>query len=73
MSVKNVEKENGSYGFETITLCPFDREAILPELMTDEELSWLNRYHGQVRETLLPLVDEETGRWLTEATAEIRR
>lgn len=68
-----VEKENGSYGFETITLCPFDREAILPELMTDEELSWLNRYHEQVREILLPLVDEETGRWLTEATAEIRR
>lgn len=68
-----VEKENGSYGFETITFCPFDREAILPELMTDEELSWLNRYHAQVRETLLPLVDGETGRWLTEATAEIRR
>lgn len=68
-----VEEENGSYGFETITLCPFDREAILPELMTDEELSWLNRYHEQVREILLPLVDEETGRWLTEATAEIRR
>lgn len=68
-----VEKENGSYGFETITLCPFDREAILPELMTDEELSWLNRYHEQVREILLPLVDEVTGRWLTEATAEIRR
>lgn len=68
-----VEKENGSYGFESITLCPFDREAILPELMTDEELSWLNGYHKRVCDTLLPLVDSETGRWLAEVTAEIRR
>lgn len=68
-----VENENGSYGFETITLCPFDRDAILPELMTGEELSWLNDYHKRVRDTLLPLVDEEAGQWLIKATAEIRR
>lgn len=67
-----VENENGSYGFETITLCPFDREAILPALMTEEELAWLNGYHAWVRETLLPLVDAETGRWLACATAEIK-
>lgn len=62
-----IEKE-GLYGFEPITFCPFDIDAILPELMTKGELDWLNEYHRQVYEKISPLVDETTKQWLKEAS-----
>lgn len=65
------EVSPGVYGFETLTLCPFDRDAILPQLLSDEEKTWLNAYHRTVRETLAPLLDLEVLGWLKEATAEI--
>lgn len=55
------------YGFETITFCPFDRDAILPDKLTDSELKWLNDYHRQVWKKISPLVDEDTKTWLYEA------
>lgn len=67
------KQPDGLLGFETITLCPFDREAILPELLTERELQWLNRYHGQVYEKIAPMVSSETACWLKEATKEICR
>lgn len=65
------ELENGDYGFRTITLCPFEREAIVKELLTAEELEWLNDYHKAVFQVLSPLLDEETRRWLKSVTAEL--
>ncbi len=62
-----IEKE-GLYGFEPLTFCPFDKDAILPESLTDAELEWLNDYHRQVYEKISPLVDEETKQWLKEAS-----
>lgn len=58
------------YGFEPITFCPFDRDAILPALLTGEELQWLNDYHRQVFDKISPLVDKKTKEWLKEATRE---
>ena len=52
-------------------MVPFDREAILPELMTRSELGWLNAYHKRVYETLAPLMEEEELIWLREMTAEL--
>ena len=68
--------EKNAYGqfmeFEVVTLVPFEREAILPELLGQEELKWLNAYHKHVYETIAPLLDSEEEReWLREATAEI--
>jgi Xaa-Pro aminopeptidase len=37
-------------------------------LLDEEEVTWLDGYHARVRETLTPLVDDETGCWLDEAT-----
>lgn len=59
-----VEAEDGLYGFEPITFCPFDRDAIDPELLTADELVWLNNYHRQVYDKIGPLVDENTRQWL---------
>lgn len=61
-------------GFETLTFCPIDRRLVLPALMTDEELDWLDAYHAQTREKLLPLLsDDATKAWLEKATAPIGR
>lgn len=69
------KKEKNEYGqflyLEPLTMVPFDREAILPELMTRNELGWLNAYHKRVYETLAPLMEEEELIWLREMTAEL--
>lgn len=52
-------------------MVPFDREAILPELMSEKELAWLNAYHQKVYETLSPCLEEEERGWLREMTARI--
>ncbi|MGA7787185.1 MAG: aminopeptidase P family protein [Xanthobacteraceae bacterium] len=55
--------------FETLTLAPIDLRLVDQELLTAEEISWLDAYHARVRDVLAPLVDEQTRRWLTAATA----
>ena len=43
-----VDLGGGKYGFETITFCPFEEDAILPEMLTKKEKAWLNEYHANV-------------------------
>lgn len=62
-----------SYGFEPITFCPFDIDAIAPVLMTDDELAWLNEYHRQVYEKISPLVSEDARIWLAGVTIELKK
>jgi Xaa-Pro aminopeptidase len=59
------------YGFETITLAPFDLNSVEPRLLTPEEAQWLNAYHARVRKTLSPLVDAKTRVWLRGATRRV--
>jgi len=66
-----VDKGNGDMRLENLTMCPYEREAINKDLLTEEELAWVNDYHKKVRETLEPLVDDETRKYLYEATEEI--
>ncbi|WP_442754668.1 aminopeptidase P family protein [Methylocystis sp. JAN1] len=63
--------EREMYGFETITLAPFDLNCVEPRLMSAEETFWLNRYHAHLRKTLSPLVDTKTRKWLRDATRAI--
>lgn len=54
---------------EPLTLCPIDTMPIIKEMMTKEEMEWLNEYHRKVREELLPLLEDEQDReWLVQAT-----
>lgn len=57
--------------FETLTLCPIDKAPIMPELLTPQELAWLNGYHETVYQKLSPHLDEAERQWLREATAPI--
>ena len=61
------------YKFEPLTLCPIDKKAIAMEIMTDEELTWLNEYHQMVYNRLCPLLDKDERTWLKEATTPIKR
>jgi Xaa-Pro aminopeptidase len=59
-------------GFETLTYCPIDRSLVIPELLTHEELHWLNDYHVRTREALMPLIhDADIRAWLENATLEL--
>jgi Xaa-Pro aminopeptidase len=58
-------------GFETLTLAPFDQRLIVPELLTAEELEWLNAYHARVRKELSPQLKGAALKWLKAATAQL--
>jgi Xaa-Pro aminopeptidase len=55
--------------FETLTLVPIDRRLIVKELLTAEEVAWVDAYHARVEETIGPDLDAETRRWLAAAAA----
>jgi Xaa-Pro aminopeptidase len=63
--------ERKMLGFETLTLAPIDRDLVEPALLSAAEIAWLDAYHARVRDTVAPLVDEETAAWLAEATRPI--
>jgi len=69
------EVETNGYGrflrFETLTMVPFDLDAVIPELLGEECRNVLNAYHAKVRKTLKPYLTEEENAWLADATRAI--
>jgi Xaa-Pro aminopeptidase len=57
--------------FETLTLAPFDRRLIDPEMLETSELAWLNKYHARVMTEVEPHLDAGTRDWLATACKEI--
>ena len=55
--------------FETLTIAPIDRHLIQNSLMNNDEIEWLNEYHGRVRREISPHVDNDVLVWLNSATA----
>jgi Xaa-Pro aminopeptidase len=60
------------YGFEVLTLCPFERKLIDTDLLTAPEIEMVDRYHRWVYEELKDLVDKETLPYLEEATSPLQ-
>jgi len=56
-------------GFETLTLAPISRHLVDLNMLSGEELSWLNDYHERVRHEVRPHLDAPTQAWLDAATA----
>ncbi len=73
--VLTVPAGEGMFGqylkFETLTLCPICTRGILCDMLTEEEISWLNDYHQTVYEQLSPSLNEEERRWLEQACKKI--
>ncbi len=66
---ENKGQQTGWLCLEPLTLCPIDTTPIVREMMLDDEIQYLNKYHARVREALLPLLDDEADRqWLIKAT-----
>jgi len=61
--------ERKMFGFEQLTLVPFDRRAILLNLLSPEERTWIDAYHLRVLKAIKPQLDEASGQWLVNATA----
>lgn len=53
--------------FESLTLCPIDREPIIADMLTTEERGWINDYHRRVYESLSPYLTSEEKAWLEKA------
>ncbi|WP_308363731.1 MULTISPECIES: aminopeptidase P family protein [unclassified Microbulbifer] len=66
--VKESAEHHGFLEFEELTLAPIDRALIEVKLLSEQERKWLDDYHRRVRETLMPLVNENTQRWLEAVT-----
>ncbi|HJV05758.1 MAG TPA: aminopeptidase P family protein [Chromobacteriaceae bacterium] len=73
--VLNVEDGRNDFGdflrFETLTLCPIDTRCLALELLHADEIDWLNAYHAEVRQRLLPHVQGAAHDWLLENTKAI--
>lgn len=66
---KAEKTDHGQFmAFDTLTMVPFDRRAIDPAQMTQQELTLLNRYHAAVYQAISPHLTAEERIWLREAT-----
>ena len=66
---KAEKTDHGQFmAFDTLTMVPFDRRAIDPAQMTQQELMLLNRYHAAVYQAISPHLTAEERIWLCEAT-----
>lgn len=67
--------EKNMYGqfmnFETVTLTPFDLDAVDISEMEPSDVRLLNAYHKEVYEKLSPYMTEEENEWLKDATRAI--
>lgn len=74
LTVPAMETEFGSFmKFEPLTLCPIDKEAIVTDMLTDEEITWFNEYHEMIYNRLSSQLNKEEQEWLKEATSPLKR
>jgi Xaa-Pro aminopeptidase len=60
--------ERPMLGFDTLTLAPIARELIVKQLLTKEEIAWVNAYHAKVWEKIGPQLEGDAKAWLESAT-----
>ncbi|WP_210150693.1 aminopeptidase P family protein [Chryseobacterium scophthalmum] len=51
------------YEFETLTFCPFFKNDIVKEILSEDEINWLNSYHKTCEEKLAPHLEGEVKEW----------
>jgi Xaa-Pro aminopeptidase len=63
------ENEFGQFlKFEPLTWCHFEKDLLDRELLSGEDIDWINSYHKRVYELISPELDGKTGAWLKEKT-----
>lgn len=68
IAVKEAEKTiHGTfYEFETLTFCPFFKDTIVREILSEKEIEWLNAYHRMCEEKLGSYLEGEVKDWFLE-------
>ncbi len=59
------------FEFEALTMVPFDNRLVDVELLSSDEIDWLNDYHGLVRDAIAPHLEGDDLTWLENATQPI--
>ena len=54
------------YEFETLTVCPFFTDTIVKDMLSEEEVEWLNKYHDWCRQKLEHDLEGEVKEWFLE-------
>ena len=66
------ENEFGKWlRFEPLTLCHFDTSILRKELLSGQELEWLNAYNERVYQTLKDHLPQQVAEWLRMKTAAV--
>lgn len=65
------EKNEKFLKFETLTYTPIDLRLIDKDLMTPEEIEWLNDYHQQCYDLIADRLEDDKKEWLKQATRAI--
>ena len=70
--VHKADNQYGTFlGFEPIMFVPIATSPIVPGVLTQDEIDWLNNYHRQVFEKLAPRLNEGERDWLAKKCAAI--
>lgn len=57
--------------WRTLTFVPIDRRLVLADMLDAPARAWLNAYHAEVAEKLMPRLSQDAKTWLDAATAPI--
>ena len=69
---KDMETEFGKFmKFEVLSYVPIDLDAIDVDLLSNDEIKWLNTYHNDVYDKLAPYLNEEEKVWLKDNTRNV--
>ncbi|WP_288244636.1 aminopeptidase P family protein [uncultured Chryseobacterium sp.] len=68
IAVRESEKTDSGtfYEFETLTFCPFFKDTIVKEILSEEEIAWLNNYHKTCAEKIGPHLEGEVKEWFNQ-------
>ena len=64
-----VKKNKNMLAFETLTLAPIDINLVNYNLLTKEEINWLNNYHNKVFKNISSKLDKHNKNWLKKVCA----
>ncbi len=67
-SARNLQDRN-MMCFKTLTYVPIDRRLMDRQILTSEDIDWINTYHAQTADKLGPLCTPSAKQWLVQACA----
>ncbi len=69
LCVPKSESEYGKfYGFDVLTMVPYDRDLIVTDMLTEEEIRLIDEYHKTVYDNISSYLDESERKWLADVT-----